>query len=92
MINPCSHLIKSTENTTETLAVIPGVLEFKDVAYLKFSHNLPIISNQFRKEMIIRRFCTFQNEASLNAPTSSTNRLMPKSRFSSLTKIVDRAL
>ena len=45
MINPCSHLIKSTENTTEILAVIPVVLKFKDVAYLKFSNNLPIISN-----------------------------------------------
>lgn len=82
MINPCSHLIKSTENTTETLAVIPDVLEFKDVAYLKFSNNLPIILNQLRKEMIIRGSCTFQNEASLNAATTSTDRLMPKSWFS----------
>nr|XP_042908547.1 uncharacterized protein LOC107437323 [Parasteatoda tepidariorum] len=79
MIDPCSHLIKSTENT---LAVIPDVLEFNDVAYLKFSNNLPIISNQLRKEMIIRGSCTFQNEASLNAATASTNRLMPKSWFS----------
>lgn len=80
--NPCPYLIKSTENATETLTVIPDVLEFKDVAYLKFSNNLPIISNQLRTEMIIRGSRIFQNESSLNAVATSANRLMPKSWFS----------
>lgn len=53
-----------------------------DVAYLKFSNNLLIISNQLRKEIIIPRFCAFQSEVSLNAATTSNNRLMPKSWLS----------
>lgn len=46
LINSCSHPIKNTENTTETLAIIPQVLDLKDVAYLKYSNDLPLISEQ----------------------------------------------
>ena len=73
---------KRTENATETLTVIPDVLEFKDIAYLKFNNNLPIISNQLCIELIIRGPRIFQNESSLNAAATSANRLMPKSWFS----------
>lgn len=52
-----------------------------DFAYLNFTNNLPIVSNQLRKEIIIRGSCTFKNETSFNAATTSANRLMPNLGF-----------
>ena len=74
--------MKSPENTSERLVVIPDVLNYKDEAYLKFSNNRPIISDQFRREMIILEPSTYQNKACLNAAITSTNRLMPRAWFS----------